>query len=95
MAAKCCQRYEVESTDSRSLLYLAYILHKHQRTALDFAHKMGSLVDEHYPRAEKIRMVLDNLNTHSTRTDSRSVLGGWFLATQVRKKLHPGYGVPR
>lgn len=36
-----------------------------QRTALDFAHQMRSLADEHYPQAEKIRVVLDNLNTHT------------------------------
>ncbi len=36
-----------------------------QRTALDFAHQMRSLADEHYPQAEKIRVILDNLNTHT------------------------------
>ncbi len=30
----------------------------------DFAHQMRWLVDEAYPEAEKIRVVLDNLNTH-------------------------------
>jgi hypothetical protein len=36
-----------------------------QRTALDFAHQMRSLAEEHYPQAEKIRVILDNLNTHT------------------------------
>lgn len=36
----------------------------HQRTTLDFAHQMKWLVDERYPEAEIIRIVLDNLNTH-------------------------------
>lgn len=36
-----------------------------QRTAVDFAHQMKWLVDEGYPEAEVIRVVLDNLNTHS------------------------------
>jgi hypothetical protein len=36
-----------------------------QRTALDFAQQMRWLVDEAYPEAEVIRVVLDNLNTHS------------------------------
>lgn len=36
-----------------------------RRTALDFASQMQALVDEHYPRAEKVRLVLDNLNTHT------------------------------
>ena len=35
-----------------------------QRTKVDFAHQMKWLVDEHYPEAERIRVVLDNLNTH-------------------------------
>ena len=36
-----------------------------QRTCLDFAECMRDLVDEHYPDAERIRVVLDNLSTHS------------------------------
>ncbi|MBI3302416.1 MAG: IS630 family transposase [Deltaproteobacteria bacterium] len=34
------------------------------RTMQDFAHQMKGLVDERYPEAEVIRVVLDNLNTH-------------------------------
>jgi hypothetical protein len=36
-----------------------------RRTAVDFASAMRRLVDEHYPTTEKVRVVLDNLNTHS------------------------------
>jgi transposase len=36
-----------------------------QRTSIDFAECMRDLVDEHYPEAERIRVVLDNLSTHS------------------------------
>jgi DDE superfamily endonuclease len=35
-----------------------------QRTKVDFAHAMQWLVDNCYPEAEVIRLVLDNLNTH-------------------------------
>lgn len=35
-----------------------------QRTMQDFAEQMQWLVDERYPEAEVIRVVLDNLNTH-------------------------------
>ena len=35
-----------------------------QKTASDFAECMRDLVDIHYPEAEKIHLVLDNLNTH-------------------------------
>jgi transposase len=36
-----------------------------QRTCIDFAECMRDLVDEHYPEAERIRVVLDNLSAHS------------------------------
>jgi hypothetical protein len=35
-----------------------------RRTALDWAHAMRDLVDVHFPTAERIILVLDNLNTH-------------------------------
>lgn len=35
-----------------------------RRTKLDFAEQMRWLVDEKYPQAESIEVVLDNLNTH-------------------------------
>jgi transposase len=36
-----------------------------QRTGADFAECMRDLVDEHYPEADRIRVVLDNLSTHT------------------------------
>lgn len=36
-----------------------------RRTAADFADCMRDLVDAHYPTADRIRVVLDNLSTHS------------------------------
>jgi hypothetical protein len=35
------------------------------RTKVDWAHQIEELVDEHYPHAERIVLVMDNLNTHS------------------------------
>ena len=35
------------------------------RTRQDWAHLMKELVDVHYPEAEFIRLVMDNLNTHT------------------------------
>ena len=35
-----------------------------QRTMKDFAQQMRWLVDEAFPEAERVRVVLDNLNTH-------------------------------
>lgn len=36
-----------------------------RRTAIDFAHALRDLSDVHFPRAERIVLVLDNLNTHT------------------------------
>ncbi|MEM6559782.1 MAG: IS630 family transposase [Myxococcota bacterium] len=36
-----------------------------KKTAVDFAECMRELVDVHYPTAEVVRVVLDNLSTHS------------------------------
>jgi len=35
-----------------------------RRTAVDWAQQIKKLVDEDYPDAKKIRLVMDNLNTH-------------------------------
>jgi hypothetical protein len=35
-----------------------------RRSYLEFAQVMKALVDDHFPKAEKIRVVLDNLNPH-------------------------------
>jgi len=36
-----------------------------RRTAVDWAYQVRNLVDKRYPEAEKIIMVMDNLNTHT------------------------------
>lgn len=36
-----------------------------QRTKVDYAHAIKHIVDEMFPQAEKIRLVQDNLNTHT------------------------------
>ena len=36
-----------------------------RRRKREFAHWMRRLVEEHYPQAQKIRVVMDNLSTHS------------------------------
>ena len=41
----------------------------------DFAHQMQWLVDEAYPDAPVIRVVLDNLNTHRMASPLRDVPG--------------------
>jgi len=36
-----------------------------QRTAIDWAQQIQSLIDAHYPEAELVTLVMDNLNTHT------------------------------
>lgn len=36
-----------------------------RRTKVDFAHQMKWLVDVRHPQAKRVRVVMDNLNTHS------------------------------
>lgn len=36
-----------------------------RRTKADFAQQMRALVDHYFPEAEKVRLVVDNLNTHT------------------------------
>lgn len=35
-----------------------------QRTAIDFAYAIRDLLDVHFPKAERVTLVMDNLNTH-------------------------------
>ena len=42
-----------------------HIIASERRTKVDFAGWLKQLVDDHYPDAETIRLVVDNLNTHT------------------------------
>jgi hypothetical protein len=42
-----------------------HVIASERRTKLDFAGWLKALVDVHYPAAEVIRLVVDNLNTHT------------------------------
>ena len=53
-----------------------------RRAAQDFAGCMRDLVDVHFPNAEKIRLVLDNLSTHSA-----GALYQTFPAPEARRIL--------
>jgi uncharacterized small protein (DUF1192 family) len=63
--------YEYQRNGTRNLfLFLEpqggwrHVAVTERRTMQDFAHQMRWLVDEAYPEAEVVRLVLDNLNTH-------------------------------
>lgn len=53
-----------------------------RRTRTEFALAMKKLVDEYYPEAEKVRVVLDNLNTHAAAS-----LYTTFPAAEARRIL--------
>jgi hypothetical protein len=53
-----------------------------RRACADFAECMQDLVDVHYPRADKIRVVLDNLSAHTP-----SALYQRFPAAEARRIL--------
>ena len=63
--------YEYERNGTRNLFLFTepqagwrHVNVTEHRTMIDFAYQMRWLVDEAYPEAEVIRVVLDNLNTH-------------------------------
>lgn len=73
VAAGRPQRYdhEYERKGTRNLFMICepqtgwrHVEVTQRRTKTDFAHQMKWLVSERYPEAEKIRVILDNLNTH-------------------------------
>ena len=51
-----------------------------QRTKQDFAQQMRLLVDQYFPTAERIRLVVDNLNTHTP-----AALYGVFPPNEARR----------
>ncbi len=51
-----------------------------QRTKQDFARQMRLLVDQYFPTAERIRLVVDNLNTHTP-----AALYGAFPPDEARR----------
>ena len=67
--------YEYRRNGTRNLFMLCEPLRGWRHVAVterrrmgDFAHQMRWLADEAYTKAEKIRVVLDNLNTHRPAT---------------------------
>ncbi len=65
--------YEYQRKGTRNLFMLCqplvgwrHVVVTEQRTMVDFAQQMRWVADEAYPASEKIRVVLDNLNTHRT-----------------------------
>jgi hypothetical protein len=67
--AKDDYEYERNGTSNLFIFFAPLEAWRHlkvtdQRTMIDFAHCLRDLVDLHFPEAEKIVLVMDNLNTH-------------------------------
>ena len=67
--AKYDYEYERNGTSNIFMFFAPLEAWRHvkitdQRTMIDFANCMRDLVDIHFPDAEKIVLVMDNLNTH-------------------------------
>ncbi len=67
--AKYDYEYERNGTSNLFIFFAPLEAWRHlkvtdQRTMVDFAHCMRDLVDIHFPEAEKVVLVMDNLNTH-------------------------------
>ena len=67
--AKEDYEYERNGTANLFMIFEPLVGWRHvkvteRRTKVDFAEVIKELVDEHYPYADKIVLVMDNLNTH-------------------------------
>ncbi len=67
--AKYDYEYERNGTGNLFMFFAPLAAWRHvkvteRRTMIDFARCMRDLVDIHFPKAEKIILVMDNLNTH-------------------------------
>jgi hypothetical protein len=57
--------YEYQRHGTANLFIVFQPLAGWRRTKRDFAGQRQAIVDGHFPQAERIRVVLDNLNTHT------------------------------
>ena len=85
------ERYDCEyKRNGTANLFVFFDIHRgwrrvkvtEHRTARDFAQCMRELVDAHYPEADQVRVVLDNLSTHS-----RGALYETFTAPEAHRIL--------
>jgi transposase len=81
------QDYEYEREGTANLFIVSeplagwrHISVTERRTKIDWAHWIKELVDLHYPKAEKIVLVMDNLNTHTP-----AALYEAFTPTEARR----------
>ena len=76
--AKYDYEYERNGTSNLFVFFAPLEAWRHvkitdQRTMIDFAHCMRDLVDIHFPEAEKIIVVMDNLGSHKGQAVRRAI----------------------
>ena len=59
-----------------------------RRTCIDWAHQMKWLIDEQYPKAKKIILVMDNLNTHSISSFYKAFAPDEAFRLSQRLEIH-------
>jgi len=67
---------------------------RERRTARDWAHFVRELIDVHYPKADKIVLVMDNLNTHSPASfyEAFEPAEAWRLSQKLEIHYTPLHG---
>ena len=72
-----------------------YVKVTDRRTSQDWAQLMRQLVDEHYPEAEVVTLVLDNLNTHTSASLYQTFEPGEARRIARRLEIHhtPKHGL--
>lgn len=83
--ARCDYEYKRNGTANLFMLFAPLEGWRHvevteRRTAIDFANILRDLADIHFPKAEKIVLVQDNLNTHTPAS-----LYGAFEPAEARR----------
>ncbi len=65
-----------------------------RRTAIDYAHILKDLADTHFPKAEKITLVQDNLNTHvkASLYEAFPPTEAWHIAERFEWHYTPKHG---
>jgi hypothetical protein len=65
-----------------------------RRTAQDWAQFVRELLEEHYPQAEKLVLVMDNLNTHAIASlyEAFPAQKAWELAQKLEIHYTPVHG---
>lgn len=65
-----------------------YVHARPRRTKIDWAQEIRELLEVHYPRAPKVRVVMDNLNTHTIASLYEAFEPEKALALARRLEIH-------